>query len=785
MRKSPVYSTDQVFIEDFDRRKDIELKFKISSVSFFKKGFAIVSTQVIENDQHILFPQNEVVVKGDFNNPRKGDIYQAIGRLELSDKYGYSISIKKQTIIYPKVEQDIVKYLMDNVNGLGKIKTTKIVNFLGVNTLRTIELNPAILDSIPDLGLTTQVKKNIIDQLSMGESISKVIDVLTSLKIDPEVAFELFDKYGFNTYKQLLDNPYILADVRPLLWPISDRIFHQQLQNNKSRPRMRDYTGIAMRYRSAIKFYLKLELEMTGSLAVSQTDLLKAFKSGELLNTYGSFMDQPNNHPGAVEIKKRLEEMIGEGIIVRATSKNDEAYIYMAESYYSEQQIVKLIKNFNKTSKQLASSELTNEFIDLYETETGFKLAKKQRLAVNLLVNNKISILTGGPGTGKTQTLRAVKDFVSFLKERDVIASKSIAFLAPTGKAARRMSEVLKVSAQTIHRKLKLGGFGKEEKPKQVREKFIVVDETSMIDVHLFAQLLGAMSPSAHILLVGDEHQLPSVGAGLILRDLIESAKVKTVLLDQVFRQSEESLLIDNSIKMKNGIGMGKDGLEFRTSTQDHLKDSYFIETKTSVTTKSALLKSIDILITKYGQSLDDIMVLTAQKKGKLGTSALNSELQKLYNKNLDGPKITRKKDNVSFYVGDRVMQLVNNYNLDVFNGEMGEVIDVKKDEVTQELVLVVNYPGHDLSIEYSGGLINDITLAYAITVHKSQGSESKIVIQLVDSEQERMLSRSLIYTGYTRTKSTNFLIGQKTVLNKGLLNTDNLKRSSLIKEKL
>lgn len=786
-KATPIYTKDQVFIEDFDRRKKIEIKFEILNVFYNKSGYSIFSARIIENDQSVLFSQNISSIKGNIINPRKGDQYWAKGNVIYDEEYGYGIDIKKTAeLIYPRSRKEIIKFIQNNITGLGKVRATKIVDHLGENTLQTLEINPEALDHIPDFKVTAGIKKEIIEKISSGKSINDTMVLLTSMNLPESLAFDIFEKYGVNSATQLEYNPYIISDIKPLLWPQSDKFFKKQFDLNKDGINFRNHTGSAMRYRSAIKFYLKLALDMTGSLAVKKDKIFKDFNSGEFLNSYGSFPDHENNRPNHEIIEKHLDHMAKEGTIVIVKSKKKEEYVYMQNSYFAEQKIVKLIRKFNKNSTRIATTEETKEFIDLYEKQTGYELASKQRLAVDLLVNNKISILTGGPGTGKTTTLSAVTSFIDYLYELKIIPSNEISLLAPTGKAARRMSEVLDLTAGTIHRKLKLKGFGQDEEPAEISERFVIVDESSMIDIHLFSQLLESLSSESNLLIVGDEHQLPSIGAGLVLRDLIESNKVKTVLLDEVFRQKQNSLLINNANKMKDGVGITDTdiSLQFETKTEGKLKDSYFVEAEESWQVKDYLLSMVNKFTKTYNEQIKDIMILTAQNIGTLGTWELNKEIQSIYNKNYNSDVVViRKYDNMAFYIGDPVMQLINDYTNEVFNGEIGVISDINLSNGKYEIE--VEYPDHDLPVYYTGSLINDITLAYAITYHKSQGSESKLVIQLVDHSQKNMLDRSLIYTGYTRSRETNVILGQVDTFNDAIKNIENLKRSSLIKEKL
>lgn len=781
MKQSPVYTSDQIFVQDYDRRKRLDLKIEIIRIQFLREGFAILKCQIIESKPHVLFSQNQAIVKGNFINPRVGDEYWVSGHLEFSEKYGYSLQVNRGQLIYPRTRKEIINYITHSIKGLGVKSATLIADYFGENALETIRLQPEKLKQVPNLKLSAKSFDSIIDNLKLGPAIQQLMTLLTALKINEKYAFTLVEKYGLNAKERFKDNPYILADINPLLWHVCDRVFQEQLQDNEAHLAWYKYTSLNLRYRTAIKYYLKLALDMTGSLAVPEHQLLTDFESGEFLNGYGAFADHQNNHPQPEVIKRCLEDMVTEDSIVLAKDKAGNSYVYMAQSYHAEQQIIKLIKKFKRQTKQIASTQFVNQFISDYEKATGFKLAKKQRLAVDLLVNQKIAILTGGPGTGKTQTLLAVRELTQQLVKQKLIKDGHIAFLAPTGKAAQRMTDVLGVNAQTIHRKLKIGGFGRAEKPKTIAENFVVVDETSMIDVNLFAQLLSSLKPQAHLLLVGDENQLPSVGAGLILRDLIKSNKIKTVILDEVFRQKAGSRLVLNAQLMKDGIGIRKTGgLIFNRQPNC---DSFFLPSASASYTKALMMKSVNRMITHYHYQLNDILILTAQNKGTIGTDTLNRLIQATYNPETKAPQLIRKRDNQIFRLHDMVMQLDNNYQQNVFNGEIGEITNLKTDD--NNYSLVVTYPDHQTPVIYTGSDIDELQLAYAITVHKAQGSQAPVVIQLVDRSQSRMLNRSLIYTGYTRAEKLNIMIGQTEVLNSALKNTENLKRLSLIKDQL
>ena len=791
MKKGTVYSNKAIFVEDFDRHQKIELKFKIEKVLFQKDTFAIVNVDVTWNDKRVLFPQNRTTILGSFLDPRIGDVFTGTGIIQHDKRYGYSVKLKTTPQVYtPRTKVEIVDFLSSQIDGIGKIKAERIFDYFGEDTIQILQGNPELVKKV-GVPITTKTMDCIKSRLVDGGVLNKVFTVLNLMQLRENLAIKIYDKYGAKSYDELLANPYIIAEVSPLHWRAADDFYYRQLKEKKDLPSLLDFSANPLRFRTAIKYFLKLKVELSGSLAYPLKELQNNFldtKFWERMSRFGS--------QGARLTKTQLTILLGElekeGEIYQTKSKTSgEYYLYLQNSFLAETNIVQLIKSFNRNSYSKSSEDDVHEFIEEYQEKYGFKLADNQKQAVDLLANNKISILTGGPGSGKTTTVKAVKEFIDFLSEKGKISDSSVVLLAPTGKAAKRLAEVLGFPASTIHRKLHLQGFGREENVKKIEEHFVIVDESSMIDVYLFSQLLSALSPNSNLLLVGDENQLPSVGAGLILRDLIESKKVETVILNKVFRQADGSRLVSNAHLMKSGVSYNKEnqnGLIFNEKRNDGgISDSYFINTQNTQEGIDALIKSYKRFL-KLGFEHSDILILSAQKKGELGTLNINREIQRTFEHPEDEPVIIRKEDNSAFYVGDPIIQMVNDYDNLVFNGETGIVTDIIVRDNGKK-VLEVTFEGDTVDenrvVEYSGYSIYDINIAYAITCHKSQGSEAKVVIQIVDKTQRRTLNRSLVYTGYTRTREVNVIIGQAETLNEALSDVSNLERVSLIKERL
>jgi exodeoxyribonuclease V alpha subunit len=393
-------------------------------------------------------------------------------------------------------------------------------------------------------------------------------------------------------------------------------------------------------------------------------------------------------------------------------------------------------------------------------------LAEKQIEAVKCAVENKVMVITGGPGTGKTTIINAILKIFSKLNVNILLA-------APTGRAAKRMSETTGHEAKTIHRMLEFsiqkGGFQKnDEHPLEC--DLLIVDEASMIDTILMHHLLKAIPPNATFILVGDVNQLPSVGAGNVLKDIIGSGAVSVVELNEIFRQAKESLIIVNAHKINNGIIPS-----LKPSGQ--LDDFYFIEQEDP----DEVLKIILDLTTgriprRFGfDPVDDIQVLTPMHKGTIGAGNLNVELQKTLNPSEEGVV----RGNRNFKICDKVMQIKNNYDKEVFNGDIGRI--TKIDPENQEII--ISFDGRDVPYDYSD--LDEIVLAYAVSVHKSQGSEYPAVIIPILTQHYVLLQRNLIYTGVTRGRKLVVMVGTKKALAIGVRNDKTRKRYTYLRQRL
>jgi exodeoxyribonuclease V alpha subunit len=462
----------------------------------------------------------------------------------------------------------------------------------------------------------------------------------------------------------------------------------------------------------------------------------------------------------ALERKIVIEDMNEE------ESEGNSKAVYRAELYVSEEGISHSLKKLLNAKKMLRlfDIEIALEWV---QKELSIILAENQIKAVKESIQKKLMVITGGPGTGKTTIINSIIKIYKRLGQRVLLA-------APTGRASKRMTEATGHEAKTIHRLLEFsptGGRFKRSEQNPLEADLIVIDETSMVDTILMYHFLKAVPITATLILVGDMDQLPSIGPGNVLKDIIESGVVPTVKLHEIFRQSRESLIIINAHKVNNGE------MPILTHNKDRLQDFYFFQIEEP---EKILEKIISLCKEKIPERfkfdfIRDIQVLTAMHKGIIGASNLNLELQKVLNPSTDelirGSKV--------FKSGDKVMQIINNYDKDVYNGDIGVITRIDKEDQG----ITVDYDGKSIIYDYKD--LDEIVLAYCISVHKSQGSEYLAVVMPVHTQHYMLLQRNLLYTGITRGKRLVVLIGTKKAMAIAIRNNKPQKRYTYLKNRL
>ncbi|HQP51852.1 MAG TPA: AAA family ATPase, partial [Syntrophorhabdaceae bacterium] len=449
-----------------------------------------------------------------------------------------------------------------------------------------------------------------------------------------------------------------------------------------------------------------------------------------------------------------------------SSSQKEDWAVYLTKFYVAEVGIARQLISLVTTPKQLRLINI-DQAIKWVQDSQNIKLSERQIEAVRDSINSKVMVITGGPGTGKTTIINSVIKIYKKMGQKILLA-------APTGRAAKRMAETTGHEAKTLHRLLEYtpgSGSFKRNETNPLDADLIIIDETSMVDSQLMYHFLKAVSLKATLILVGDVDQLPSVGAGCVLKDIINSKRITIVVLDQIFRQSRESMIVVNAHRINKG------DLPIFKSDETRLKDFYFffIEDPEKVLEKIIQLCRDIIPARFHFHPLEDIQVLTPMHKGTVGVASLNTALQK----ELNIRKEEIMRGGKVFKVGDKVIQLRNNYDKDVYNGDIGRVVNI--DGETQEMI--VDYDGRRVKYEFFE--LDEVVLAYAISVHKSQGSEYPVVIIPVLTQHYMLLQRNLLYTGITRGKKLVILIGTKKALAIAINNNKPQKRYTMLKERL
>ena len=672
-----------------------------------------------------------VTLTGSLLDVPVGSVLLCEGNWKVDARYGQQFVVESWQEVMPATIYGIEKYLGSGlVKGIGPVYAKAIVGRFGLETLDVIENDIERLLEVPRLG-RKRVEK-IRESWEKQKDIKEVMVFLQGYGVSTAYAAKIYRQYQKEAIKTVQENPYQLADD---IWGIgfktADGIASKMGYGNND-PR---------RCRSGILYTLN-QLAEDGHVYAESEQLVTAAK--ELL--------QADEEP----IRKAMADMIEAKDLIQ-----DDEVIYLPPFYYAE----------SGSAKRLTSL-LVNDYSDdiAAEPETAYGMKKSeivydevQQAAINQAMESKIMVLTGGPGTGKTTTTQGI---IEAFKAR----GKQILLAAPTGRAAKRMTEATGMEAKTIHRLLEynpMDGYKRNDE-NTLEGDVLIVDECSMIDIMLFYNLMKAIPANMRLILVGDIDQLPSVGAGNVLRDIIDSRQIPVVRLTRIFRQAQSSRIVMNAHAINAG--------HFPNISNGKQTDFFFIKAEDADSIPGLIVSLVrDRLSRAYGYNPKEIQVLTPMQRGNTGAGNMNIELQSALNPN--GDALTR--GGYTFRRGDNVMQIRNNYDKNVFNGDIGYITAVD----TNERTLSVVYDGR--VVEYDVTELDEITLAYAITIHKSQGSEFPIVVMPVTMKHYVMLQRNLIYTGITRAKKICVLVGTTKALAYAIHNQTVSKRNTKLKERL
>ena len=675
-------------------------------------------------------------IAGSFAEPKSGAKYRLEGRFTIHPKYGEQFSVSSYEEMMPEGADAILEFLSaGNIRGIGPKTAAQIVDVFGDETLTVIEETPEKLLMVSGIGAKTLAK--ITESFGESREFANTSIELRELGIEMNEAVRVYKMYGKDSVRVVSENPYILAeDIRGINFNRADAIAAKLGVEPES----------SVRIESGIRYMLK-SWAASGSTLMPENYLIE--KTAEFLDV---MMDN---------VRDSLKDMVFAGEL-EEDRIDETAVIYLYGYYHAEQRVAhELIKIRNAPLKPVPVQ--ADNFLDTVMSSDdpfsdGVELSAEQKRAILECLANNITIITGGPGTGKTtiiNTLVKIFDFAGF----------SVALAAPTGRAAKRMEEASGKPSMTIHRMLEYVwseeedtlNFGRnEENP--LEEDVIIVDEASMIDLMLMDGLLNAVREGTRLIFTGDADQLPPVGAGNVLRDMIASECIPVIRLREIFRQAEGSGIVANSHLINSG----------EYPEQQSGNDFYIIskngETSISDTIRELVGGRIQAGF-DFVRSADDIQILTPTKRGMLGAPSLNAMLQEVINPPSED-KAELKIGSITFREGDKVMQLRNNYGAEwrtdsfltegegVFNGDMGIVESIDTEDRTMTVRM------DDRVIEYAGDMLEEIDLAYAVTVHKSQGSEFPAVVIPVFSFPPMLMTRNLLYTAVTRGKKLVIIVG-------------------------
>ena len=678
-----------------------------------------------------------VTIVGKIAGLDEGKTVELSGKWITHKKFGRQLQVETFLELKPGTLLGIEKYLGSGiVPGIGPKFARRIVQKFGLETLDVIENNPELIREVEGIG--KKRAGQILKSWNSQKNLRNTMIFLQGHGIGPARATRIFKKYGENTIGLVQENPYRLAeDIWGIGFKVADEIAgNLGIDKNSSQ-----------RAGAAIKFALTQAAE-DGHCFLELNQLLEICHSSL-------------NVPYPV-LLPQLDNLITENKLIF-----DEDSVYLKRYYYSEKKSAEALSAImNAPSDQYRADP--DSAVKWVQNAIGMKLSQSQKEAVKMALKNKVTVITGGPGVGKTTILKAL---VTILRK----AGYAVSLCAPTGRAAKRMAEAVGIEAKTIHRLLKYKPMENKfeyDGSCQLNTDCVIVDEMSMVDITLFYNLLVAIPPKAKVVMVGDVDQLPSVGAGMVLKDLIESGVIPTSNLTEIFRQKQDSLIIKNSHLINKG--------EFPiipSYSSGKLLDFYFILSEDPEKIGELIMKTVTERIPRrFGlDPIGDIQVISPMAKRVLGAKILNEQLQEAQNKN---PVLisTLGRD---FRIDDKVMQIRNNYELEVYNGDIGRIQEINAKTET----LTVNFDGRP--VEYDLSKIDELVLAYACTVHKSQGSEFPAVVMPLYTGHYILLQRNLLYTAITRAKKLVVLVGSRKALGIAISNNKVVERNSRLRFRL
>jgi len=716
----------------------IEIKGEIERIIFFdlESGYTVAEFLTEEGEL--------ITIVGNFHPLSVGETLKIFGKWEINPRFGTQFRVKNFIPILPSSIKGIEKYLSSGlVKGIGPVLAKRIVKKFGEQTIKIIDESPEKLLEVDGIG--TQKMEEIINSWKRNKEVRELIIFLQQYGVSTNLALKIYNHYQSNCFKILKTNPYQLCyDVWGIGFKTADQIAMKLGISPDSIERLK-----------AFIIYLLNQDIIQGNVFSSIEDVKKKCEKELKVNPE--------------KLEEALEELSKRGKIIIEEFKSEKGEnskaIFLPYLYQAERKVAQVILELALSPVLIPPFNIQKAISEI-ENEMGIKLAEEQKIAIEKSLQHKILIITGGPGTGKTTIIKAIVELYNKLGRKCLLA-------APTGRASKRLSEATQYEAKTIHRLLEYNphqNYFRRNEANPLDGDVLIIDEFSMVDLPLMYHLVKALPKWIHLILVGDKDQLPSVGPGNLIKDIIDSKKVETIELNEIFRQAKQSLIVVNAHRVNKG----------KYIITPHYKNSdfYFIEEENEKNVFEYILKfytkeipyrlNIHPLSTK-------IQVISPMYKGVVGVDNLNQELQKILNPGGDGIQVGTKK----YKINDKVMQIKNNYEKEVFNGDVGRIVEIDKENFS----LLVEFD--ERKIPYQREELDEITLAYAISVHKSQGSEYDAVIIPILFQHYIMLQRNLFYTALTRARKLVVIIGSKRAVYIAIKNDTPLKRNTLLKERL
>ena len=697
----------------------------------------------------------------------KGDSLKIYGKFVEHKDYGEQFKIETFEKLMPKTLGALEKYLASgNIKGVGPATAKKIINLFGDDTIHVLKFEPEKLAQIK--GISKEKAKEISESFVENWEVWQIVGFLERFGIGAESAKKVYNLLGINAIQEIEADPYILIDIsRGVDFNQIDQMAIKLGIDRESQKRIT----------SGIKYAL-IKITYNGHCCTLKENLIEYVK--QLLGVSTEVIEE-----GLLTLK------VNDDIVVE--NRDGEQWVYLYSFYRTEKKIAERIIKLEQAKNTKKFNNIEKE-LKLVEEKTDMLLSEKQKEAIKMINENNVTIITGGPGTGKTTIIKSIIEIYKPKKYKIVLS-------APTGRAAKRITETTGEEASTLHRLLEIGKLDEETFYKKDKEyegspidaDIIIVDEVSMVDMFIMSSLLSCIYLGTKLILVGDTDQLPSVGPGSVLKDIISSERIPTVHLNQIFRQAAKSKIIVNAHRVNDGEKfIQKDDPNLEENPKE---DFFFIKENNPEKILEQVLSLCNGRLKKYGDYdfFENIQVLTPTKKGMLGTKELNKALQQELNPHREG-ETEKVSMGATFRIGDRVMQTKNNYDMywerkdgeslevgnGVFNGETGTITNINEKEKNIRIKFddekVCWYEFNDLEqIEHS----------YCITIHKAQGSEFDVVIMVIPQAAPMLLTRNLLYTGITRAKKLLIVIGNDKVVDYMINNVDSKKRNTGLEFKL